>query len=193
MSPRAGKCYSCLVPRLNNPPISQLTRLRRPASRLRNCALGRIRTQYPDKPMLENPTTQTLVHITQHTLRQTPHSLESFAKLGPVRRDSPMQHRLLGPMRLVLVFLCVLCMTVGCKHARELCAHRAKRFSSCFPNGFTSRSLAAAMAGPGGRHLAARCSFLCAPTRASVSRTQEIRQWHYSLSRTNSFDGESSP
>ncbi len=46
--------------------------------------------------MLGNPTTQILVHVTQHILRQTPHSLESFAKLGPARRDGPRQRRLLS-------------------------------------------------------------------------------------------------
>ena len=124
-----------------------------------------IRTLYPDKPIFENPTTQILVDVTLHKLRQTPDSLESLAKIGPVRRDSPIQHRLLRSMLLVWVLLCVFRMTFGCKHARELCAPHAKRFASCFPDGFTWRPLAAAMAEPGGRHPAARCSFLCAPTQ----------------------------
>ena len=61
----------------------------------------------------------------------------ALAKLAPVRRDNPIQHRLLGPMPFVLVFLSVLCMTVGYKHARALCACHAKRFSSRSANGFT--------------------------------------------------------
>ena len=63
-----------------------------------------------------------------------------------------MQHRLLGTMPLVLVLPRVLRMTFGCKHTRALCAHRAKRFSSRFPHGFTSRPLATAMAEGGGRY-----------------------------------------
>ncbi len=37
-----------------------------------------IRTLYPDKPIFENPTTQILVDVTLHKLRQTPEFLHTY-------------------------------------------------------------------------------------------------------------------
>ena len=87
--------------------------------------------------MLENPTTQVFLNVTHHKLRQTPCCLDTLTKLAPVRRDNSKEDAFLWSMSLVMVFLRVFRMTFGGKHARDLCAHRAKPICSCLPDGFT--------------------------------------------------------